>query len=269
VIQSSSNTPHENVENLTSYQITSALEKRVYLERLHAQRASLTLTLPPATVGIPTLILSLGTADDGIVIDGAPHASTHQFSAGERVRLFGSLDGVRIVLDATVQGEIVWDHLPALSLSPPIELFRVQRREFFRIAAPTLKRPYVLAPVSNGSADTSSLPVLDISRGGICLEAPAHIQTHVGDAWEGCMLGLPESDEFPIALEIRSLSLQQSGNGKNHLRIGCKFINLHDVFGRRIEQYVMRLQRDQLARDRGWAQREPSKDVLLVRRRLS
>lgn len=151
-----------------------------------------------------------------------------------RIHIKFKLRGIK---KARFQGESVF------AAPLPDSVFRLQRREFFRIRTPianpvTCEIPDVVAP--------RQLKVLDIGYGGLALEVlEADEQWEPGQTFPDCVLNLPEFGKVNLTLEVRNIVPQRFRDGTEYRRVGCQFVQLPLDRSATIQRYIHRLQVEQ------------------------
>ena len=97
------------------------------------------------------------------------------------------------------------------------------------------------------------LPLADISIGGIGLYDEQQLPEHsIGTIYEDCQIVLPEVGNLTVALRIQHVTDQTLTNGKTRLRLGCAFVNPSNSAINMVQRYVGRLERELLAKKRGF-----------------
>lgn len=140
----------------------------------------------------------------------------------------------------------------AFSAKIPETLLRLQRREYFRLETPQVNP--ILCQLKtkneNGVPLTHELPLLDISGGGVCLMVPTSAEGlfPVGVTFTDARIELPEEGVIQTDLEVRNNFLITMRNGNQHLRVGCRFIDLPGNRLTMIQRYITRIERERKAR---------------------
>jgi c-di-GMP-binding flagellar brake protein YcgR len=141
---------------------------------------------------------------------------------------------------ARYQGETVF------AAPIPESVFRLQRREFFRVSVPVASPIYCQIPRAGG--EVLELPVVDISCGGLGLVAPAGSTVlEIREALSDCLIDLPEFGALTVNLEVRNMRPQRLRDGGEAQRIGCAFMGLTMDRNALIQRYIHKVQVDQKA----------------------
>ena len=131
---------------------------------------------------------------------------------------------------------------PVFAAPLPESVYRPQRREFFRVATPTVAPLKVRVP--RPDADPLELTVVDLSCGGAALYDPEQsFSPAPGDLIEGCGMELPGFGFITFDLEIRS-QLPDMRGGTAQVRFGIQFRGLTNDGTALLQRYLHKLQLD-------------------------
>lgn len=134
---------------------------------------------------------------------------------------------------------------PAFYLPLPKSIYRLQRRDFFRLPAQISNPLRCSIDVENAAARTmQGLVVMDISVGGVglvCTEP--NIEIAAGDSYPHCQIDLPEMGTISGTLEVKNLATSTSPSGHTHTRAGCEFKDLDTKSTNLLQRYVTKMQR--------------------------
>lgn len=125
----------------------------------------------------------------------------------------------------------------------PDEVYRIQRREAFRVSPP-IRRPVecIVRPAQGGEI---RYRVHDVSVSGVALISSASLAPVVeGEIWRNCRLEIPSYSPIAFDLLIRSAK-PDSPDKPNVKRIGCEFHRPSAESQRAIQLYVMEIERTQ------------------------
>lgn len=128
----------------------------------------------------------------------------------------------------------------------PNSLFRLQRREFFRVSIPIMKP--VICTCHHEILGELTLNVSDISAGGLCLiNTNSDFSPELLEHLEGCILTLPDQQPLTLDLEVRnSYTLEQNDRSEVH-HIGCAFLDLDMRMNTQLQRYINIVQIEQKA----------------------
>ncbi len=174
-----------------------------------------------------------------------------------QITLEANLDSVKMQIRLPALKVSSVDGAKVLSAPIPEHILRLQRREFFRLEPPHSHPVHckIASENTDGAAQTFELPLADISGGGACLIGPIELAEHFfRDAlFQQCRLEIPGEGVIQVNLRVRKTVGISDRTGRQHLRIGCEFVNLPGLRLAFIERYITRIERERKARDSGLA----------------
>lgn len=139
----------------------------------------------------------------------------------------------------------------AFAVRMPDAMLRLQRREFYRVLVPVAHPVRCVIPVPNGSGVVEVHTRLhDISQGGVAIIAqPGELPTEIGAVYSNCRIVLPEAGNLLVALQVANMHTVTLLNGKQNMRIGCRFVQPGVAALALVQRYMMKLERARKARD--------------------
>lgn len=193
---------------------------------------------------VVTELLAVDPGRQQLVFDFATDAARRAaiLDPGSAV-LVAYLDQVKVQFDADELAESDFDGHHAITCAVPHLVFRLQRRETFRVRPPvSIPASCVLPPIGMRT-EPARVRVLDISVGGVALLLlPEDPQLAPGDEVEGARLELP--DHPPILCGLRVCSTDRGMiDTRGALRIGCEFRGLDSTASRALQVYVFRAEK--------------------------
>lgn len=243
-------------EDLTPFQIVSRRQIIALLRSLEERKQLLRLYIDHGKEAVMTSILEVDEASGYLVVDCArDEAQNQRILASSRVDFEGTLDNVRVLFCGKDLARDQHAHLPALSFPLPEVVWRLQRRECYRVDTPITNpvRCLVRAEI-DGRTQEFSMPLINISIGGLALQDEQQLlDAALGNILSNCELLLPDSASVPINLRICNTQTVQRDNGKSYRRLGCMFTDLDPTALPLIQRYITRLEREQTARNNGLA----------------
>lgn len=195
---------------------------------------------------VVTSVLGVNETNNTVILDSARgDALNHELLSGKGADFIAQLDGVSITFSTGPVTLCTYEKLPALRVSIPKSLVRLQRREHFRVPLPIANpvRCIVPSPTADDS-DPISTHIVDISCGGVALaETSGRIGAETGLILHECRLLLPEADAVITSLEVRNTAQIRLQNGSFQNRLGCKFVDLPNDMAARLQRFVMDIER--------------------------
>lgn len=139
---------------------------------------------------------------------------------------------------------VMYHGLPAFYLPLPDSLYRLQRREYYRLKTPatTLLRCYIPPKISSDNKPHEFI-IMDVSCGGIaltCVETDTELVP--GQSFKDCQIDLPEIGIIKGTIEVKNLVSLTSDTGVIK-RAGCEFKNLDGASLILLQRYVTNMQR--------------------------
>lgn len=226
------------------HRITSAKEIEFVLHYIADKRARVALYYGDANDFILTTLLDVD--NNGMWLEQSPNDPDNRRIAGSSKLVFVSSHlQVKVQFTAHQASAVVHQGYPAFYLPLPDSLYRLQRREYYRLMAPVneplrcviaMKKPPAKRPLE--------FTIMDISCGGVGLTC-AEVDTELvpGESYPDCRIDLPEVGTISGTIEVKTLALLTSASGHIHKRAGCKFKNLDGQSTILLQRYVMNMQR--------------------------
>ncbi len=135
----------------------------------------------------------------------------------------------------------------ACFLTPlPVRLFRLQRREYFRLMTPAVNPLKCVIPLA-GQVDmqTTEITIMDISGGGVALTCEENnTELTPGDRYEGCSISLPEFGTINGTIVVKNKAVLRDPDGTSYRRAGCEMQDMDHSSAQLLQRYVLNLQRD-------------------------
>jgi len=153
---------------------------------------------------------------------------------------------IRFSSEQAVSAKYLGDSVFAAPI--PSILYRVQRREFFRVDTPIVNPITCQIP---GNSGAKLYELFDISIGGIGVNDPHYqldCELSVFDIIENCILHVPEFGDIKIDLEIRSIYEKRRGI-KTIRRLGFAYKGLSNIHMTAIQRYINRRQLEKRAHE--------------------
>ncbi|HZW14162.1 MAG TPA: flagellar brake protein [Noviherbaspirillum sp.] len=224
-----------------------AMEERGQLVSMHAGGGGDTVV---------TSVLTVDEASDMVVIDKAPSNLVNQrILDSDNVSFETVLDNIRIMFFADQVGECLFENLPALYISIPKSLVRLQRREHYRVSTPVaspVRCTITVPPDDNGAGGTTVVVTLkDISCGGIAIvDEKKILDNTIGRVYKNCKIDLP-GGMLDVTLQVRNSVDLTLTTGKSLRKLGCMFVDLPNPMLAAVQRYITKLERERNAKATG------------------
>lgn len=134
-----------------------------------------------------------------------------------------TVDGVRSMLEARVLRIASHGQRPALVFALPAALYRVQRRERYRVLVPE----HVPVTISLDAAVPSwrGLRVENLSTGGAGVIVVGSLADfELGRTFENAAITLADGQAFSLAMRVRHAGVTRLVRGASRLRVGLQFV---------------------------------------------
>lgn len=189
---------------------------------------------------------------DGLWVEqGGSPADNRRIAGSDRITLVCSHNNVKVQFTATKASSVTYDGRPAFFLPLPSSIYRLQRREYYRLSLPSSEKLRCVITRGNGLGPASEafrykVPVMDISGGGIGLSGTeGGINLIPGERHQGCLIELPEFGPIRVDLTVMNMiTLATTRAEKSIKRAGCKFNNLDSHSAAILQRYITDRQRE-------------------------
>lgn len=225
------------------------------LRGLIQKRAMLSAFIDASADSFLTAIVALSADENQLILDAASDETTNRrVEAAEQLICVTQLDRIKIQFAARGIQRIQHEGHDAFRVQVPDVMLRLQRREYFRLTAPSAHSLTCLIPMTIGGEHREisvEASVLDISGGGLSITIPSEGMVVEPDMEFGnCRLMLPETGAIVTSLRVRNLFRITNRDGSITLRAGCEFTHLSSAMASTIQRYILKVERERNARER-------------------
>jgi c-di-GMP-binding flagellar brake protein YcgR len=199
-----------------------------------------------------TTLLCVDPAGGELVFDCSGSERLNQaLLRASRLLFFSAHDKVKVRFTTGPASVVQYEGRAAFTVSMPESMLRLQRREFYRVLAPVARPVRCVIPVQRDSRLHSVETRLhDISQGGVAVIAqPGELPAEIGTVYGDCRIVLPDAGNVIVALQTANTHTVTLLNGKQNVRIGCRFVRPSMSALALIQRYMMRLERSRKSRD--------------------
>jgi flagellar brake protein len=188
--------------------------------------------------------LLLAANDKGMWLDVGPdHNDNNQIAHTENLTLVTMHNGAKVQL-AGNHVQIYAGH-PAFYLPLPSAIYRVQRRDYFRLSASAADAPLkcVIPPAAEKQQHLHEVTILDISAGGIALVCrESSVRLEAGEIYPDCKIELPGVGTLTATIEVKNLFDVNSSGGTVIKHAGCEFKHLDGQMSMLLQRYISMMQ---------------------------
>jgi len=238
--------------------ISSAKQIESILRNIAETGANVALYYNPKREFIMTTVLDID--EDGLWVEPG-HTSTenHHITESRKITLVSSHNQVKVQCVVNAASKVTYDGQPALFLPLPESLFRLQRREYFRLSLPQSEHlrcliniakpkggnlPDDVTPLETTVVDVE-VQAADISGGGIgliCMEGEFDFVP--GETYNDCQIDLPDIGTIHVSITIKNIiPLSKSRSGKILQRAGCEFTDIDGQTSGKLQRFITDKQR--------------------------
>lgn len=243
----------DTIQEDNPYSIHSRREIAAILRSISSQKQLVRLTIDDND-SVVTSILDVDEPADTIIVDCAPDPDLNaRIVAAARAGFNTALNQISIRFESEGLRECLYQERPALAMSLPRSLIRLQRREFYRVETPRLNplRCTIQIP-AEGRRYSVTLPLQNVSGGGIAMiDEGDLLRATVGMSFRDCRIELPNRTFLVVDLQIRNIRDVKLQNGKTVRRLGCLFTELPKPMLAAVQRYITKLERERNAKDVG------------------
>ena len=192
--------------------------------------------------------------DNGLYLDlGASSDMNRKALEAEKIFCVTQVDKVKIQFILRKLQRVDMSGGPAFLAALPDSVLRLQRREYYRLAAPVARplKCVVPFPTADGQRRVVEVNIVDISGGGLgVVSIPLDIPVETGLELT-CKVELPEVGLVSGTIVVRSVSESVTRSGIKSKRAGCEFVKLPGPMLTLIQRYIIKVERERKARESG------------------
>lgn len=225
------------------YCITSPKEIEAVLRGIAKDASRIALYYSNTDEFILTTLL--GFDKTGLWLEQGPNGTDNRrIIASSRLFIVGAHLQVKIQFSVNRAEGAMYRGFPAFFLPFPDRIYRMQRREYFRISATAVNPLQCVISREKISGKRHEFMILDISCGGVGLTCTAaDTELVAGASYPDCRIDLPEVGVISGTIEVKTLVSFTSASGKINKRAGCEFKRLDGASTILLQRYVTNMQR--------------------------
>jgi c-di-GMP-binding flagellar brake protein YcgR len=193
------------------------------------------------------LTMLLAASEEGIWIDPpTTKLDNHNLLSCNEIIFVSTHDQAKVQFASNEAQQGTYEGNDAIFLPRPEKLLRLQRRDFYRLAAGS-KNPLkcVFKPTINLRHFKHEAVIMDISVGGVSLVRPeTALSLSPGLTYQNCEIMLPNIGTLTATVEIKSEFEIIGRNGKKIRRAGCAFVKPDGHATSLLQRYVTHMQLD-------------------------
>lgn len=228
-------------EEIQRCTLTGKREVVYYLQVLTKQKEPITVSFGHNHNSFLTLLIGVNDDTGWLYLDvGGSEMINHAFLKADHLTFSTMVDGIqyRFTTGAGRETKVAGERVFAVPL--PKALLRLQRREFYRLQLPQ-SHPFVVR-IKRGLPGERSLPIFDISVGGIGIQTQEFLDYGQTEILENCRLDLRDFGFLSAALEVRYISSVTTKAGRTLWHMGCRFVKLTPADETLIQRFMARME---------------------------
>ncbi len=188
----------------------------------------------------------LAVDDSGMWLEQSPNESDNARVAGSHHLVFVSSHlQIKVQFTANEASKVMFEGRPAFYLPLPDSLYRLQRREYYRLATPVTNPLRCIIPREpTPEKKPREYVIMDISCGGVgltCMETDTELTP--GKSYADCYIELPEIGTIKGTIEVKNLVELPLKSGGRQVRAGCEFKKLDGASVILLQRYITNMQR--------------------------
>lgn len=231
-------------EDHDKHRIVSPKEIGFVLRHLADKRSRIALYYDADSDFILTTLL--GADSSGLWLEPSPSSTDNKrITESHQLTLVSSHLQAKVQFNAQQARKVEYQGQAAIYLPIPNHIYRLQRREYFRLMTPIAKP--LRCVITSGKPPTRRLHeivIMDISGGGIGLTCNnADIELIPGQTYDDCRIALPELGTITGTIEVKNMATLTSPTGRTIKRAGCEFKKLDGPSAILLQRYVTSMQR--------------------------
>lgn len=193
-----------------------------------------------------TVLIDIAEDSGTLYFDiGGSNELNQAFLKCAQSHLRASVDGIQIQFALAQSRETKLRGERVFAAALPKSMLRLQRREFYRVALPAAK-PYTCT-LARDSDDEKTLPLHDISLGGVGILASTALDYQQLQRIENCRIDLREAGFLDVTLEVRYVAGFEGRNGKPLWHLGGRFVGLRAADEMAIQRFMARIDAERRA----------------------
>jgi c-di-GMP-binding flagellar brake protein YcgR len=234
----------DSIEDHDRYLLRSQAEIRGQLLKLAKKPDIITAYFNKGSNFILTAVLGVVKERNLVVLDVGPDdETTRQAIASNRLVCTTKNMGVPVKFTVENLQSAKYQGKQAIAAPLPDSLYRLQRREFFRVQVPRINAPTCEIPIDI-DGESVTLKIVDLSVGGMCMLVPEDqpFRPKLRDIYENCLIQLPDFGELTVDIEIRNQGTFYTSKNETIPRFGAAFLNLNMQNNLYLQRYIYHLQ---------------------------
>lgn len=237
-------------DDFSQYLLRERREIAFVLRQLAAKRSMITAYFGDSHDFLISSIVAVSPNERQVFLDlGMQEEDIAGALLAKELLCVTQLDKVKIQFALAGFERTTHDGFPALLAPLPDILLRLQRREYYRLTAPSSDTLVCQIPSPAAGRSTIDVNIVDISGGGVAVVAPPNgIALEPDATYPDCRLLLPDHGAITVTLKIRNVFRMATPTGIDMIRVGCQFLDLNAATANAVQRYILKAERTRNAR---------------------
>lgn len=230
------------------FRIVSPKEIEFMLRNVAENASRVALYYGDANYFILTTLL--GVDDSGLWLEQGPDSTgNRRIIESEDLVCVSSHLNVKIQFATDQASASEYQGYPAFYLPMPDSIYRIQRRDSFRLTPPPSDPLRCVIPTSDPQEKRQQeVTIMDISAGGVKITcAENDLELEEGKTYENCQIRLPDVGIISVTITVRSLTSLTTKSKQVIKRAGCQFHKLDGATNILLQRYVNNVQRAKIS----------------------
>ena len=228
----------------SKFLIKSPKEIQLTLQAIAQKKTSTIIYFENNERFLKTILLAAN--EKGVWLDVGPdHSDNTQIANSENLTVVTMHNGAKVQFPGNHVQIAVYAGHPAFYFPLPGAIYRVQRRDYFRLNAAAADTPLkcVIPPLTENQQRPHEITIMDISAGGIALVCRENtVRLEAGEIYPGCQIELPNVGVLSATIEVKNLFDVNSPSGATIKHAGCEFKQLDGNMRMLLQRYISMMQ---------------------------
>jgi c-di-GMP-binding flagellar brake protein YcgR len=194
------------------------------------------------------LTMLLDAGEEGVWIDPPSNQlDNRNILNSNRIIFVSTHNQAKVQFVTNGARQAIYDGRNAIFISLPPKLLRLQRRDYYRLAAwPQNPLKCVINPLSDLKQIKHEVTIMDISIGGIAIVCQERVlELTPGNTYPNCEIELPGIGTLTATVQVKNTFEVTARTGEKIRRAGCVFVKLDGAATNLLQRYVAHMQRQE------------------------
>jgi len=190
-----------------------------------------------------TTVLSLDTQRNELVLDYGPDDVVNQRALKtNNLSIVAFPNKVKIEFVCPRIEKTQFEGRNAFLAQIPESLLHIQKREYYRIATPTVAPVKCAIPLPEGELRPTVVVLQNISCGGMAVvDYECRVSFQKKAIYRNCLIRLPGVGTVKVNIRIQRVEIQQADSLKRQ-RVSCEYVDTEEIMLSMIQRYINKLE---------------------------